>query len=71
MGGMSSAMTDSYNFLRGGWQTNDNGIVTFNTIFPGFCESQLNSIKMKKLILFNRYRPYDSYSYHGSSKYHI
>lgn len=35
-GGMSSAMTDNYNFLRGGWQTNENGIVTFNTVFPGF-----------------------------------
>ena len=39
--GMSSGMTDSYNFLRGGWQTNDAGIVTFNTIFPGFCKSNV------------------------------
>jgi hypothetical protein len=71
MGGTSSATTDSYNFLRGGWQTNENGIVTFNTIFPGFCELQLNSIEMKKLILFNRYWPCDSYSHYGTSKYHI
>ncbi|CAG7852919.1 SubName: Full=Related to protocatechuate 3-Aspergillus oryzae {ECO:0000313/EMBL:CCA72665.1} [Serendipita indica DSM 11827] len=35
-GVQSSSMTDSYNFLRGGWPTNANGIVTFNTIYPGF-----------------------------------
>lgn len=29
--------TDNLNFLRGAWQTNDQGIVTFNTIYPGFC----------------------------------
>ncbi|KAG8786662.1 hypothetical protein FRC20_004790 [Serendipita sp. 405] len=36
-GGVASAsMTDSYNFLRGGWPTNDAGIVTFNSVYPGF-----------------------------------
>lgn len=50
-GGVSSGMTDSYNFLRGGWQTNENGIVTFKTIFPGFCESQMISSPFKNLIV--------------------
>ena len=45
MGGMSATMTDSYNFLRGGWPTNENGIVTFNTIFPGYCKRHFNPIK--------------------------
>ncbi|KAG8816478.1 hypothetical protein FRC17_000324 [Serendipita sp. 399] len=35
-GVQSSAMTDGYNFLRGGWPTNDAGIVTFTSVYPGF-----------------------------------
>lgn len=37
-GGGSASKTDDTNFLRGGWPTNDEGIVTFNTMYPGFCE---------------------------------
>jgi hypothetical protein len=33
----NTAMTDSFTFLRGGWETNSNGIVNFNTIYPGYC----------------------------------
>jgi hypothetical protein len=40
-GGGSSSKTDDYNFLRGGWQTNDAGIVAFKTIYPGFCKEFL------------------------------
>ena len=29
-------MTRNETFLRGGWQTNENGIVELTTIFPGF-----------------------------------
>jgi len=43
-GGGNATMTDNFNFLRGGWQTNDQGIVTFNTIYPGFCERILLSV---------------------------
>jgi hypothetical protein len=38
--GFDTVITDGNNFLRGGWETNKNGIVTFNTIFPGYCELQ-------------------------------
>ena len=37
-GGGSSAKLYEENFLRGGWQTNDNGIVEFLTVYPGFCK---------------------------------
>jgi hypothetical protein len=40
-GGGGSSKTDDYNFLRGGWQTNDAGIVAFKTIYPGFCKEFL------------------------------
>lgn len=66
-GGMSSSMTDSYNFLRGGWQTNENGIVTFNTIFPGFCKSPTLPLVFVFLTLY-RYWSYYSYPYYGASK---
>jgi len=36
-GGGSSKINEE-NFLRGGWQTNDNGIVEFLTVYPGFCK---------------------------------
>ncbi|ORY72247.1 Intradiol ring-cleavage dioxygenase [Leucosporidium creatinivorum] len=34
--GMSTSMTDDYSFGRGGWPTNDEGVVEFTTTFPGF-----------------------------------
>lgn len=34
----SAPKADNENFLRGGWQTNAHGIVTFRTIYPGFCQ---------------------------------
>jgi len=40
-GSFDTVMTDGNNFLRGGWPTNEHGIVTFNTIFPGYCELRL------------------------------
>lgn len=33
--GMSTSMTDDYSFGRGGWPTNDEGVVEFTTTFPG------------------------------------
>lgn len=37
-GGGSASKIYEENFLRGGWQTNDNGIVEFLTVYPGFCK---------------------------------
>ena len=37
-GGGGSSKNNEENFLRGGWQTNDNGIVEFLTVYPGFCK---------------------------------
>jgi hypothetical protein len=37
-GGGNASKINSENFLRGGWQTNDNGIVEFLTVYPGFCK---------------------------------
>ncbi|PVF99644.1 aromatic compound dioxygenase [Serendipita vermifera] len=35
-----SPMTDNLNFLRGGWQSNDAGIVAFKTIYPGYYDGR-------------------------------
>lgn len=37
-GGGGSSKNNEENFLRGGWQTNDNGLVEFLTVYPGFCK---------------------------------
>ena len=33
-----SGKNNEENFLRGGWQTNNNGLVEFLTVYPGFCK---------------------------------
>lgn len=37
-------MTDQNTFLRGGVPTNENGILEFKTIYPGFCESLMTTL---------------------------
>lgn len=37
-GGGSASKIYEENFLRGGWQTNSNGLVEFLTVYPGFCK---------------------------------
>ncbi len=37
-GGGSASKVYNDNFLRGGWQTNSNGLVEFLTVYPGFCK---------------------------------
>jgi hypothetical protein len=36
----SSGMSDQNTFLRGGVPTNENGVLEFKTIYPGFCKSR-------------------------------
>jgi hypothetical protein len=44
--GGSTAMTDDSTFLRGGWTTDNNGIVEFMTIYPGFYSGRTAHIHM-------------------------
>jgi hypothetical protein len=37
-GGGGSSKANTENFLRGGWQTNDNGLVEIVSVYPGFCK---------------------------------
>ena len=37
-------MTDRNTFLRGGIPTNENGILEFKTIYPGFCMSYFSAL---------------------------
>lgn len=69
-GGVSSGMTDSYNFLRGGWQTNENGIVTFKTIFPGFYTGR--TIHMHTMVHQNiTYNSNGTYTSRSGSLVHV
>ena len=70
-GGMSSGMTDTYNFLRGGWPTNSNGIVTFNTVYPGFCKCFEWSIKVLLTDWCHRYWTHDPHPYNGSYQHYV
>lgn len=69
-GGASASMTDGYNFLRGGWQTNENGIVTFKTIFPGFYTGR--TIHMHTMIHQNiTYNSNGTYTSRSGSLVHV
>lgn len=69
-GGGMSVKTDGYNFLRGGWQTNENGIVTFNTIFPGFYTGR--TIHMHTMVHQNiTYNSNGTYTSRSGSLVHV
>jgi len=69
-GGGGSSKADSENFLRGGWQTNDNGLVEFFTVYPGFCKCLFVALGVRAHVLY-RHWTYYPYSPDGSPEHDL
>ena len=50
-GGAATQATDQETFLRGAYPTNDDGVVEFTTVFPGFYEGR--TIHIHTMVLTN------------------